>query len=488
MMQAQPVGAGMLEGPNTGLLRAIGWGASLALAVAFLVDAPVAVLWLAGAALLASGALLALQCPMYGLVFLPVTVLLGPILRVAAGPIQVNLGDAYVGMLILTVGVSMASRPLAFSPSRNLLLIATALVLISWLFSADGGDSMVAVMGFVQLLAAYVLTLNLVRTREDVRHILLSWVAAVAISCSLVVIAYLQGRMLLIGADPDAVAEMGARSSTRVLFRATFFIAPFIFTLTSALLLSVALLVLDVDTGSRRVWLFLLVPVFILTAMAMGNMSVLVGVTVGVAGIVVWSVLFPRVGRRTLGLTAGAAVIGLLVAVGTAQLVEGVQLLLLRERLSDTTSLQLRFGVWRNVVEYLGATPKVFLVGLGPDISIRSVELPVLRELFLGSGVQQEAVDNSYLYVALNLGVPALVVGLMLVVGVLWRLTKLVLRRPNALAVAIWVTVVAWLVMSVTQQSGISKPVLFLAQALALGDKLAILGESGDHRRTSNDV
>jgi hypothetical protein len=281
---------------------------------------------------------------------------------------------------------------------------------------------------------------------------------------------------------------MGARGSTRIFFRATFFVAPFIFALTTALLASLTLLLLDHEIGARRVWLFLSVPVFILTGIAMGNLSVFVGVTAGIAGILIWSLRFPRVGRRTLGLVAGAVVLALLVSAGAGQLVEGVQLLLLRERLSDTTSLQLRFGVWRNVVEYLGATPKVFLVGLGPDISIRSVELPVLRELFLGSGVQQEAVDNSYLYVALNLGVPALVVGLMLVVGVLWRLTKLVLRRPNALAVAIWVTVVAWLVMSVTQQSGISKPVLFLAQALALGDKLAILGESGDHRRTSNDV
>jgi hypothetical protein len=286
--------------------------------------------------------------------------------------------------------------------------------------------------------------------------------------------------MLLIGADADAVAEMGARGSTRVFFRATFFVTPFIFTLASALLVSLALLFLDRAAGRLRAWLFLSVPLLVLTGIAMGNMSVLVGVTVGTAGILAWSLRFPRVGRRTLGLAAGAAVIGLLVVLAAGQLVEGVQLLLLRERLSNPTSLLLRFGVWQNVIDYLGATPKVFLVGLGPDISVRAVELPVLRELFLGSGVQQEAVDSSYLYVALNLGVPALVVGLTIVAGTLWRLSRRLVSRPDALAVALWVAIIAWLVISITQQSGISKPVLFLAQALALGDRLPRLGDVGE--------
>jgi hypothetical protein len=291
--------------------------------------------------------------------------------------------------------------------------------------------------------------------------------------------------MLLIGVDPDTVAEMGARASMSVLFRATFFVAPFIFTLASALLLSMTLLLLDSAAGGRRLWLLLLVPLFIITAMAMGNMSVLVGVVFGTSGMLLWSLRFPGVGRRTAGLAVGASVVGLLVIAGVGQLVEGIQLLLLRERLSDTTSLQLRIAVWRNVVDYLGSTPKVFLVGLGPDISIRSAQLPVLRELFLGSGIQQEAVDSSYLYVALNLGVPALAVTLALVTGTLWRLSNLLIRTPDALAVCVWVTMVAWLVMSVTQQSGVSKPVLYLAQVLALGDRLPSLDGGSDDERVS---
>jgi hypothetical protein len=133
------------------------------------------------------------------------------------------------------------------------------------------------------------------------------------------------------------------------------------------------------------------------------------------------------------------------------------------------------------VVDYLATTPRAFLFGLGPDISIRGHDLPLLQRLFLGAGVQQEAVDNGYLYLALNFGVPALAAGLGIAGGTLWRLTRRLLDWPDVTALGLWLTIIVWLAMSVTQQCGSGKPVLYFAQAVALADWLALQRRKPEH-------
>jgi O-antigen ligase len=457
----------------------VGWFASVALVGAFLLDLSAPLQWAIAFGLLGAGALLAFKSPVHALTFLPVTALLGPITRVAAGPMQLHLGDAYLAMLVLVVGIRQATRPLVPSPSRNLLFVLGGLVLLSWLLSADSTASMVAVVGIGQLLMVYMLTLNTVRARGDVNLILLSWVGAVALSCLVVVVAYVQGRVLLIGGDLERMADLGARSlEAGVLFRGTFFVAPFIFSLASALLLALTLVVLHSGSAGERLFLLAMVPIFLVTALVMGNKSLLGGVALGIVALLAWSLTFPGAIRRTFALVLGGCLVAGVVAVSVSQVVEGAQLLLLRERLGDPTSFELRIAVWRNVVAYMGSAPKTFLIGLGPDISIRAVDLPVLRGIFLGAGVQQEAVDNGYLYAALNYGVPALITAMGLAVATLWRLSRRLLEQPDALALALWISLAAWLAMSVTQQTGISKPVFFLAQVIALAERLEWLGRN----------
>jgi O-antigen ligase len=457
----------------------VGWCASAALVGAFLLDLSAPLQWAIAFGLLGCGALLAFKSPVHAVAFLPVTALLGPITRVAVGPMQLHLGDAYLAMLIIVVGLQQATRPLAPSASRNLLFALGGLVLLSWLFSADSTASMVAVVGIGQLLMVYMLTLNTVRVRGDVNLILLSWVGAVALSCVVVVTAYAQGRVLLIGGDLERMADLGARSlEAGVLFRGTFFVAPFIFSLATAVLLALTLGVLNRGGARERLFLLGMVPVFLVTALVMGNKTVLVGVTLGIVALLAWSLTFPGAIRRTVAVVLGGCLVAGVVAVSVSQVVEGAQLLLLRERLGDPTSFELRVAVWRNVLAYMWSAPKTFLIGLGPDISIRAVDLPVLRGIFLGAGVQQEAVDNGYLYAALNYGVPALITAMGLAVATLWRLSKRLLEQPDALALALWVSLAAWLAMSVTQQTGISKPVFFLAQAIALAERLEWLGRN----------
>lgn len=436
-------------------------------------ELPSSVQWASAIMVLASGTVLALGDGVRALAAMPAAALLGPIVRVTVGPMQLHLGDLFLGMLVLLVGGQVLARPFTPFASRGFLIALALLVLLSWYFSVNAVASLVAIVGLAQLLVVLLLTLQCVRRREDTRRILLGWIGAVALSSVVVLVAFLQGRSLLIGVDAERAATLGLDTAARgLLFRGTFFVTPFIFPLVSAILLTLTLLLLDEAGTRRRLFLVCMVPLFAITALAMGNLSVMAGTLIGVVTLVLWSLAFRRAVQRTLLLVMAAVVIAGLLAAALAQVADPQQLQLLRERVDDTTSFDLRVAVWRNVVQYLAQTPKVFLLGLGPDISIRTPELPVLRELFLGAGVQQEAVDSGYLYGALNFGIPALVAALLMALVVLWRLSRRLLRRADPLALAVWVTMVAWLAMCVTQQHGISKPVFFLAQALALGERL----------------
>jgi hypothetical protein len=148
------------------------------------------------------------------------------------------------------------------------------------------------------------------------------------------------------------------------------------------------------------------------------------------------------------------------------------QLKLLLARSQSAGSLFERFKVWKNVMEYLLTNPHTMLIGLGPDISIRRGDDPLVRQLFNGAGVQQNAVDSSYLYLLLNYGifVTILVVGIAL--RTLTRLTKLITHFREPTAIVIWLSVAVWMVMAITQQGGVSKPLFITAQFAALASVL----------------
>jgi uncharacterized membrane protein len=160
------------------------------------------------------------------------------------------------------------------------------------------------------------------------------------------------------------------------------------------------------------------------------------------------------------------------IAFALSHVMSQAQLKLLLNRTHSAGSLFERFKVWKNVVEYLLTYPHAMLIGLGPDISIRRGDIPFLRQLFNGAGAQQNAVDSGYLYLLLNYGifVTLLVVGMAF--STLTRLTRMITKSSDPTAIVLWVSIAGWIVMAVTQQGGVSKPLFMTAQFAGLATAL----------------
>jgi O-antigen ligase len=229
----------------------------------------------------------------------------------------------------------------------------------------------------------------------------------------------------------------------------------------------------------RRLALMVSLLINILALVLMGNMSAMAGTVAGTAIGVAVSILDRRRAARSILFSAvvvGGAAVG--VALLQSIMTEGQRFLMLA-RLNDSTSLRERFAVWHNVVRFLLETPGALLLGLGPDISIRRAGDPLLKQLFLGGGVQQAAVDSGYLYVALNFGLVALAVLMLAGADLVHRTGVAAIRRRDWMALLLCVGTGIWGIVAISQQHGISKPVFMIAQMAALAQVVTRSG-SGD--------
>jgi len=372
----------------------------------------------------------------------------------------------------LTAGRLQLSRP---PLTRKVLALTVPLILISWILSRHSsalGPSMVAL---AQVAMLYLITAAVVRSEDDVWQVLAGWLFAVTLSSLLVIVAYRLGIPLLVGVDAQYSEQYGdlIRSET-TFYRATFFVTGFIFPVAAALVGIVAVL-LSVRVGPSGVVVLAAAAITNATAAAlMGNMTAIGAVVLSIGLLVLGAVvLLRRAGAAAAVVAAGA--VG--VATGAAiisQVMPPGQLLLLLARTGQSESLQLRFGVWDNIWTHLMEMPFAVIFGLGPDYTTRMVADPQVQQLFFAMGTQQQAVDSGYLYGVLNYGLPVAAVLVLTIVTIMIGLTLVsATRRSNAaIAFVILGGMVVWLIMAITQQHGVSKPVFALVQLVAIGELL----------------
>jgi O-antigen ligase len=143
------------------------------------------------------------------------------------------------------------------------------------------------------------------------------------------------------------------------------------------------------------------------------------------------------------------------------------QFMLFIERVNENDSYNARVPIWKNVFEYVVTNPKVFLIGIGPDVSIRLGEAPFFDKLFSNMGIREYAVDSNYLTFLLNYGLILTVFFVSRIVVILriafnknyYQKTKNYLVYP----------ILVWLLMGFTQLHGISKPAFLLIFYMAVG-------------------
>jgi len=415
---------------------------------------------------------IAIREPLRALSLLPGTALLGPIAMISLpGGFVVHLGDIYLGAIALTFLAREGGRfPLRFGRSGGLIMALGLCVLLSWLFSVDIAAALPTVVGIIELVLVFLLTQYAARESNDARYMLNAWLFAVTLASCLVIVSYLRGDVLILGAAEEARASaLVARTSETLLFRASFFVTSFIFPLAAVVAVSAAKLMFeDPATPSRRVLLVILIT-NASAIIAMGNATATIGAACGILSLVLFLPWIREARTRFISGVIGVVFAGFVLVMLLRQALPPAQIALLIGRGSDTASLEARLFVWRNVFQYLLDSPHALYLGLGPDISIRLADSPLLRTLFLGGGLQQAAVDSGYLYLVLNYGLFALIAAL-LIGGRSMYLCFVGGVRGNVVSLLLWTVMVVWAIMSLTQQHGIAKPVFMIVQVLAFTD------------------
>jgi len=453
---------------------ALSWILSALLVAAFELKVPSTVLWALALGILACGARLMQRRPIDAIAILPVISLIGPITSLgAATGASVQLGDLYLALIFayFMVARGLAGR-IALGPERVRIGAIIILTFIGWCFSIDVMASIVPVIGLLQFLLVYVVTLNTVRDRKDAERVLWGWVGAVALSSALIISAYVRGEALLLGVDQAYQSEFRSLTLTSdsFLFRATFFVPGVIFPLGAATAMTAVLLLFP----QRRGWLpQVALGVFLATDLLamglLGNKTAMFATAVGAILMVAWT---SRSRFGALRVTAAAGVVTGMLLVGFAlirEVMTPAQLLLFFNRLGEGASFWERTVVWRRVAEHMIESPHALYLGLGPEMSIRRVDHPLFNRLFYaGASGQGGAVDSGYVYVVINYGILNLLL-IMSIVLAAWRmLTNKLLNEIDWIALSMWLCITIWMIMMISQQSGVSKPVLMIIQVLAV--------------------
>jgi len=423
--------------------------------------------------------------PIQGLVLLPFPALMGPIYPVNVSGIgMITAADLYL-LSLATVFILIDRRlfaPVLLGRCRHLLYAFSILLLFSWAFSDDIASSNHALANFIQLAAVYLLTLNLVRSADDVRRILTGWLVAVTLCSLLTILKYYQLEPLLIANEvPRGVEDIGALLlSSEYFFRATFFYAGFFFALAVTLIVILSRIA-GAETLSFPMQLLLLLSGLVNASalLVMNTKSAIYSIALIGCFIVLGSIV--RVKRDAVStLRTGRLISGLaIITVGLMALIPvflvSQQITTMFERFSSTESLVQRLIVYKNALQELISDEKIFIFGVGPDTIVRSPQLQRVTNILTDplTGLQEGTIDSTFLMVLLELGVISFLILGALMVFTMWSLFKRRRDVPGDVYGAIAGGIAVWLLTASTQYMGWAKISWLFAVLMAMAHFLA---------------
>jgi len=409
-----------------------------------------------------------------GLVLLPYIVVCSPMLRVdVLTGISANVADAYIGLVALCY--FLAPRLRSRRTDNRFILCIGAAIGVSWIFSQSREASLFAIIGLCEYLVVFVATRAACRDAPQIQRMMKAWSYAVAVGSGLVVYSYYTNTVLSLSVTEAFRQNVEAFKSGSDFFRATYFLTGF------PHLLGVSI---------TSLWTFLLLTrrlmrrstILPVCALFVNSFALMLCATRSVIASVCFSVVVVTGvvrGWKKMLSVAVAGVVGVSVYVAGAVVVGETQLEALGYRLVGIGSIFPRFAVWGNAWSEVTGSAKVFLFGLGPDISVRRGEDAVLQRIF-DSGVGMEgSVDSLYVYILLDYGVVVFALITALVVGVFAPMTKRVFHRKDVDAIVpVWIALVCFGIGAITQTLSVSKfgwavvQLVAMAAVLTDGDRL----------------
>jgi len=448
------------------------------LAASFALKLPYTVLALEGAFAIAASAFL-LQKDFVSALSLTILVThIGPILRETLPVVgMVNLGDIYLGLVFLVWAQRHLTRPIYLGPFRALILPMVMLLVISILFLPDFVAALPGYLSLFQLVMFYFVVLNDIRTEEDIDRMLAGIGWAVLVSACLHLIFYSQGVSLGLTETEDDVhssAILGTRDIAAFI-KTSFFYVSFYGSCAAGMVISVCRLVLNGRSGwlERGFWSVVFLIALISSVVAGSRTAVLSAV---LSVFVFLSFLALRqVRTRNSGLLVRvlAGISGLIALAAVAVvgvLSENQRDALVQMAIGEAeTSIGERLVMWNAIPEKTLEFPSAFVFGVGPDVTWRAGQLPVIRELMNVRGLpyQPPSFHNFYVDIVFQLGFPVFVLLAFIGISTLVRLAKVRGGRPD-LTHTFFFAIFAWVLLWNTHATGWSKPVLIMSELFAL--------------------
>lgn len=457
-----------------GLLVAV-WSAPLA---CYLAETPLAITASVGLVAMVTSLVVSTMVKPWFAMTVPFVAVLAPVVSMSPfGFERILLSDLFVlgAVVLLSQQWLMTGAPIALSQRARLVGLGGVLAVISWAVSLDPVSSLPGLLNICLFGAVYLITVQTITSEALARKVVWAWVIAAFLGAVLTVHGYIQGTPLLFGSEglggSDYVTQV---RQSQFFYRANYFYSNFFFVIGLA---GVFLFIraFEAERVSERLGcrfgLFILLGVLFL----MNNKSALVGLAV----IVVLEVAFFRFGRsgfpralRVLWATLIVAVIIMSVGMAGRVLVGEGQWESAVERLSDLESLKIRLQIVQGVAEYVVSSPKVLLVGLGPDVTTRMAGSgnPVIEMMLTNpvTGSVEGAIDSTYVTMLVEYG--GLFVAAVLVVAVqtLRDLSRYTSKHQGTVARALRAIVLWWMVVGLAQATGTSKMAWAIVQVVAV--------------------
>ena len=145
--------------------------------------------------------------------------------------------------------------------------------------------------------------------------------------------------------------------------------------------------------------------------------------------------------------------------------------------------------MWSHASHVFGTEPKILLFGIGPDLAWRGPDNAKVAQVMFIPAIQFQvpSYHNFYFDLILNFGIVFFLVFLGVLVGTIRQLVKTFWRAWDELSGACLCALLMWLISWITVSMTWGKPLLVLAQLLALAH-LVGFGLLADNNLNRTDI
>ncbi len=452
----------------------LGWVLSFLLVLLFLLDYSFGQRMFLGVVILLIGVFLGIRKPLLAFSLSFPVLMLGYSLPVSSNSsASLYIGDLYIFILlsILLSRIFKNHKIITFG-FKSKIYILFFLLSICWIFSLDFIASLVTMISFVQLFVVYLFTINYIKDKEEIIFFLKTWIFTVSLCSITVLIAYFMGKTLIIGLTDDYQEYFkNSLESGISLVRPNFFVSGFIYAFAPVILLLFLFLLIKENNYLNYFIYLILFLINCLTLIILNNKTVFFSLLLTFLITLFINIKSRKILKRT---SFGILILTLLIytiAFYIDNIIPIEQLYLMTERLSNNSTLDARIGVWKHIMGYVFSDIKTLTLGLGPDISIRKLDLPIFNSIFINNeGNREQAADSGYIYILLNYGIFILLLIVNAIISVC-RINLVEIKKIGKsyqlIPLFLFLTFTLWAIMMFSQQPGISKSLIFPVQAYA---------------------